>query len=167
LLRAATEVFARGGFANASVDEIVAGARVSRTSFYEFFPNKEHCLLAVFELGMQRLFGAFAEALNRESTPRELVRQTVRTLAGTLAADPPMARVLLIEAVGATPAGERQLEGYEQWRGRSAREREIVSLASMAAIAELISQLVATDRLGEWESVVDPVSEFVWGGLVR
>jgi AcrR family transcriptional regulator len=182
LLRAATEVFARSGFANASVDEIVAGARVSRTSFYEFFPNKESCLLAVFELGMQRLFGALAHALTKELTPREQVREAVRTLAGTLAADPPMARVLLIEAVGATPAteaaraearqalaaaGERQLEAYGQWRRRSAREREIVSLASMAAIAELISQLVATDRLGEWESVVEPVSEFVLGGLVR
>jgi hypothetical protein len=93
-----------------------------------------------------------------------------------------MARVLLIEAVGATPlletarsearralaaAGEGQLSGYEQWRGRSAREREIVSLASMAAIAELVSQLVATDRLGEWESDVEAVSEFVLRGLLR
>ena len=182
LLRSATAVFARHGYAGSGIDEIVAGARVSRTSFYEFFANKEECLLAVFRHGTERMFDALAASPYPSLPPQDRVREVVHCIAAVLAADPPMARVLLIEVVGATPRlesaradarralaalAERQLEQAPQWARRPAREREIVSLASMAAVAELISQLVATDRLEEWESVVDPVADFVLSGLTR
>jgi AcrR family transcriptional regulator len=181
LLRSATEVFARQGYANAGVEEIVGGARVSRTAFYQFFANKEQCLLAVCQLGFQSLTEALADVVRKPLAPRERVRAEVRALVATLAADPAMARVLLIESVGATPmleSGraearqafasviEAQLHDYDHWRNRSARDREIVSLASMAAIAELISHLVATNRLDEWQDVVDPVADYVTRGLM-
>jgi len=92
-----------------------------------------------------------------------------------------MARIVLIEIVGATPAAETarararnaaakiiedQLEQYEYWRRRSAFQRRVASLAAMAAIGEPIGDLVATGRIGEWEDLVDPISEFVARGLI-
>ncbi|MGH9919102.1 MAG: TetR/AcrR family transcriptional regulator, partial [Nitrososphaerales archaeon] len=49
VLLAARDTFASRGFAGAGIEEIVARGRVSRTTFYAFFENKEACLLALFE----------------------------------------------------------------------------------------------------------------------
>ncbi len=184
ILLAARDVFAERGYAGAGIDDIVARARASRTTFYVFFENKEQCLLAVFDWGLQRIgarvLQAVADTASQELAPAERVRAEVHAVAAALAADPAMARIVLIEIVGATPAAERartrarhaaasvierQLEGYDYWRERPRRDRHLASLAAMAAIGEAISDLVATDRIDEWQQLVDPVSEFVALGL--
>ncbi len=184
LLLAARDVFAARGYAGAGIEEIVGRARVSRTTFYVFFQNKEECLLAVFAHGFQcvgaEVLQAVAESSAHQVEPAERVRVQVRAVAGALAADPAMSRVLLIEVVGATPAAEqaraqarhaaarvieRQLADYAHWGERSPGERHIASLAAMAAIGEAISELVAAGRLEHWEELVDPLSEFVARGL--
>jgi AcrR family transcriptional regulator len=185
ILLAARDVFATRGYAGAGVEEIVAGARVSRTTFYGFFENKEECLLAVFRLGLERIGAAVAGAAARSAahglTPAELIRAEVRATLAAFAADPAMARIVLIEIVGATPAAEhvrararnlaariiqRRLEEYEYWRARAEHHRRVASLAAMAAIGESISDLVATGRMGDWETLVDPVSEFIGRALI-
>ncbi|HTX32703.1 MAG TPA: helix-turn-helix domain-containing protein [Solirubrobacteraceae bacterium] len=185
ILFAARDVFAAQGYAGAGIEEIVARARVSRTTFYVFFANKEECLLGVFEFGLARIgaavIDAVAETALRTLPPADRVREEVRSVAAALAADPAMARILLIEIVGATPQLERarararhaaariiehQLEQYDYWRGRSPGQRRVASLAAMAAIGEPISDLVATDQIDRWEEIVEPVSEFVARGLL-
>src|SRR5437879_924219 len=65
IVLAARDVFARRGYGGAAVDEIVARARVSRTTFYAFFENKEECLLGVHRLGLERIGAAVAESAAR------------------------------------------------------------------------------------------------------
>jgi AcrR family transcriptional regulator len=185
ILLAARDVFATRGYAGAAVEEIVARARASRTTFYVFFENKEECLLAVYRLALERIGGAVAEAaartVERGLTPPALVRAEVRATLAAYAADPALARVVLIEIVGATPAAEhlhararsaaariiqRRLEEYPYWRARSEEHRRVASLATMAAIGESISDLVATGRIDEWESLVDPISEYIGRALI-
>jgi AcrR family transcriptional regulator len=181
LLSAGRDVFSLRGYAQAGIDEIVARARVSRTSFYEHFDNKEQCLLAVFAEGMARMREALAVAVRRPLPPLERIRVEVETVARTFADDPAMARVMLVVIVGATPAAERahidmrakaatlieaQLEGYPHWRQRSSHERHVAAIAAMAAIAEPVSELVASGRIAEWETIVDPVVGFVAHGLI-
>jgi AcrR family transcriptional regulator len=180
LLAAARDVFARRGFAEGGVEEIVSEARVSRSSFYSFFANKEECLLAVFQEGVRRITTALVEVIGQPLEPAQRIRAEITVLAEHLAADPAMARVLLIEAVGATPAVERarssarqaaadvieaQLREYPAWRERPDEERAVVALTTMAAIAESLSHLIATGRIDEWPSIVDPVSAYVARGL--
>lgn len=184
ILLAAREVFASRGYAGAAIEEIVGRARVSRSTFYVFFENKEECLLAVFGLGLERvgaeILKVVAETANQRLDPAQRVRVEVEAIAGALASDPAMARVLLIEIVGATPAAEdartrarheaatiieRQLEEYDYWRERSPHQRHLASLAAMAAIGEAISDLVATDQVASWQELVEPLSEFVARGL--
>jgi AcrR family transcriptional regulator len=180
LIAAARDVFARRGFAAAGIDEIVADARVSRSSFYSFFANKEQCLLAVFEEGTRRIGGALLEAAAQPLDPPDRIRAEIAVLAEQFAADPAMARVLLIESVGATPDLERaraaarqaaadmieaQLREYPVWRQRPAQERSVVALTTMAAIAESFSHLIATGRIDEWRTIVGPVSAYVARGL--
>jgi AcrR family transcriptional regulator len=185
ILLAARDVFATRGYAGAAVDEIVARARVSRTTFYVFFENKEECLLAVYRLGLERIGAAVAEAAARTAeqglAPPALVHAEVHATLAAYAADPALARVVLIEIVGATPHAERlhsrarnvaariierRLEEYPYWRERSEQHRRVASLATMAAIGESISDLVATGRIGEWETLVDPITEFIGRALI-
>jgi AcrR family transcriptional regulator len=185
ILLAARDVFATRGYAGAAVDEIVARARVSRTTFYVFFENKEDCLLAVYRLALERIGAAVAEAAagtaEQKLPPPALIHAEVRATLAAFAADPAMTRIVLIETVGATPAAERvrararnlaaqiiqrRLEEYEYWRARSEDHRRVASLAAMAAIGEPISDLVATGRMGDWESLVDPISEFIGRALI-
>jgi AcrR family transcriptional regulator len=179
LIAAARDVFARRGYTAAGIDDIVSAARVSRTSFYAFFANKEECLLAVFQVGTERISDALMEVIARPLEPIERIRAEITVLAEGFAADPAMARVILIEAVGATPAVERvrsqarqaaadlievQLREYPVWKDRH-EERAVVALTTMAAIAELLSHLIATGRLEQWPSIIDPVSAYVARGL--
>jgi AcrR family transcriptional regulator len=185
ILLAARDVFATRGYAGAAVDEIVARARVSRTTFYGFFENKEECLLAVFRLGLERIGAAVAQAAARSAeqglTPVALIRAEVSATLAAFAADSAMARIVLIEIVGATPAAERvrarartvaasiiqrRLEEYRYWRERSEQHRRVASLAAMAAIGEPISDLVASGKIRDWEALVEPISEFIGRALV-
>jgi AcrR family transcriptional regulator len=181
ILTAARDAFARNGFAATGIDEIVARAHVSRSSFYEFFENKEQCLLAVFALGVRRISDAVVSADGGDLEPPERIHAIAHALARTYADDPAMARVVLIGVVGATPAVEearvrarqlaagyieRILNEYPEWRRRSPVERRIASVSAMAATAEPLSDLVATGRAAEWESIVDHVSGFVARALV-
>jgi AcrR family transcriptional regulator len=185
ILLAARDVFAARGYANAGIDEIVARARVSRTTFYALFENKEQCLLAVYRMGLEQIGAEVTRAESRTAaadlSPRALVRAEVRATLAAYAADPALARVLLIEIVGATPAAERaqmrarsvaaliiqrRMEAYGYWRERSVEHRRVASIGAMAAIGETIRDLVMTERLGDWEELEEPLSEFIGRALI-
>jgi AcrR family transcriptional regulator len=180
LLAAAREVFAERGYATASIEEIVSAAHVSRTAFYRFFESKEACLLALFDDAMAQLGGALEAVAARSVPPEEKIRSAVRAVVGSLAGDPAMARIVLIEAVGATPAVERaraqariafarlleaEVRDYEPWRHRSSAEIELVAIATLAAISESVSHLVATDRASDWRKLVAPLTRYVLRAL--
>jgi AcrR family transcriptional regulator len=179
LLAAARLLFAESGYAGASIDEIVSRARVSRTSFYRFFANKEECMLAVFGEAIEGLAAAFAEAAGADE-PEQRIRLGVRGIVGALADDPAMARVVLVEAVGASPRIEHErreararfagllaaeMRRYGGWRRRPRREVELIALATMAALAEPVSVLVARDRASGWQEMVEPLTSFALRAL--
>lgn len=179
-MSAAQTAFAEQGFAAASVEEIVAAARVSRTAFYRFFSNKEECLLAIFSEAMAALGRTFSEVAAQDLPPEEKIRRGAHAIVAGLAADPELARVLLVEAVGAAPAVEQarleariafarlleaEVRRYPGWRRRSAEETELVAVATMAAIAESVSHLVAAGRAAEWESITEPLARYAMRAL--
>lgn len=185
ILLAARDAFGARGYAGTSVDDIVAGARVSRSTFYGFFENKEQCLLAVFRLGVERIGARVAQAAARSAEqglqPPALIAAEVCATLSAFAEDPALSRIVLIGIVGATPAADRmrarardvaaliiqrRLEEYEYWRARSPQHRRVISLAVMAAIGEPISDLVSAGRMHDWQTLVEPIGELVTRALV-
>jgi len=179
LLVAAREVFAERGFTAASIDDVVSRARVSRTSFYRFFAGKEECMLAVLDEAITRLMVTFAAATVAED-PEERIRLGVRGIVEGLASDPATARVLLVEAVGASPAIEdarrtargqfarlleAELRRTPGWTGRSQLEVEVTARGTMAAVVEAVGDLVARDRAERWEKLVEPLTLFTTRAL--
>jgi AcrR family transcriptional regulator len=179
LIAAAREVFAEAGFGGASIEAIVAGARVSRTAFYRFFSDKEHCMLAVYEEAIGSLAERFAAAAASRD-PRRRVRVGVKAIVEGLAADPVTAQLVLVEAVGAGPAVERarveararfaslleaEMRRFPAWRQRPDRELELTAMAIIAAIVETVSFHVSAGRAGEWRDLVEPLTAFALRAL--
>ena len=61
LFRAAMELFARKGFAETTVEDITNAADLGKGTFFNYFPSKEHILLAFGEMQFAKLKAAFEE----------------------------------------------------------------------------------------------------------
>ena len=54
LLDAMADAVAHKGYADTTIADLAAGARVSRRTFYEHFSSKEECLIALYEAARDR-----------------------------------------------------------------------------------------------------------------
>jgi len=84
LLRAALQEASRRGWAQTSVSHVVARARVSRKTFYEFFDGRDDCLEAVFEEAVAHLARAAAPAYASAGTWSQRLRRAMGTLLASL-----------------------------------------------------------------------------------
>lgn len=61
LFRSALDLFARKGFAETTVEDITNTADLGKGTFFNYFPSKEHILLAFAEMQLGKLQAAFEE----------------------------------------------------------------------------------------------------------
>src|SRR5215218_11463316 len=97
LLEAAGHAVADKGYAAATIEDIVRGARVSKKTFYEHFTDKLGCFLAAYEAASDELFEHVRAA--QKATSGEWLARTragIHAYLRWLAAEPALARVFLI-----------------------------------------------------------------------
>src|SRR5437763_8762414 len=109
MLSAMADAVARKTFPGTTVADVVAGAGVSRKTFYEHFKDKEECFLAAFDAGVDTLLEAITS--QRRDSWLGLMRARSRAYLDMLASEPAFARTFLIEVFAAGPkALERRAE---------------------------------------------------------
>jgi AcrR family transcriptional regulator len=101
ILSAMVEVAADVGYIGAAVAPVVARAGVSRRTFYELFDGREDCFLAAFEWGVGQARTVVIEAYRSQRTWRDRIRHALAALLAFLDAEPELARVCVMEALGA------------------------------------------------------------------
>jgi len=106
LLSAAVETVAQDGYAGLTVAQVIARAKVSRKTFYDLFVDREDCFLAVFETTLERLSAQVADAYLVAPSWRDGVRGGLAALLAFVEADPELARLCIVDALG---GGERVL----------------------------------------------------------
>ena len=111
ILAAATEVFAARGYREASVDDIVAAARVGVGSFYAHFAGKEDCFLRAHEGTVAAWRERVAAAVPEEAPWGEQALAALRAGLELVAAEPSAARLVVLEA---QTAGAAALALHEQ-----------------------------------------------------
>jgi TetR/AcrR family transcriptional regulator len=103
---AMVEAVATNGYGRTSVKQVVTLAGVSRRAFYEQFANKQECFLATLDLvagqAMTRIAASYRAA---EGTLEERLRAALTTFAGVVQRNPKGARMMLVDAPSAGPAG--------------------------------------------------------------
>jgi AcrR family transcriptional regulator len=100
MLRAASEL----GYREASVQDVIERAGVSRPTFYDHFANKEDCFLAAFDATAKQLRDRVAAAASKGGDSlRDRLRFGLETLLHFASTEPEAARTLIVEARAASP----------------------------------------------------------------
>lgn len=108
LLEAAVRVVAAKGYAAATIGDLTKEAGISRTTFYELFDDKEACFLAAYDNAVDTFVRQIVDAYESEQRWPERARAGLETLLETLAADPALARLALVDIGSAGPAAQRR-----------------------------------------------------------
>jgi AcrR family transcriptional regulator len=107
ILEAMAEAMAeRGAGAGAgavTATQVIARAGVSRKVFYELFVDRDACLLAAFDLGVERAGARMARAYAAESRWRDQIRAALATFLRFLEDEPALGRLCVVHALGAGP----------------------------------------------------------------
>lgn len=146
ILVAMVEIVAKRGYHGATIEHIVKRAGVSRATFYEYFDNREDCVLAGFDeaaVELQRMMeSAVAEA---DDWPGQ-VRAALAVFLEHTVANPALARTCIVESVTVGPVA---MERYER------------ALATFVPLFRLGRELGEAD--GE---LPDELEDLIIGGLV-
>ena len=119
MLDAMTTAVAAKGFPATVVADVVAGAGVSRKTFYEHFRDRDACFMAAYEDGMTALQEEMARAVAQaddHDDPVAGLRASVRSYLGFLADRPELARTFVLEVLAAGPVAlARRAAAYDEF----------------------------------------------------
>jgi len=99
ILDAVVAVVAERGAADASVELVIARARVSRRTFYEYFGGLDECLVAVLDRGLERVGSLAAQAFEGAGSWRDGMRLALAAVLGFFDEEPQLARVCMVETL--------------------------------------------------------------------
>jgi AcrR family transcriptional regulator len=169
MIEAMADAVAAKGYAATTVGDVVAGAGVSRKTFYEHFIDKEAAFLAAWDAGVEMLVAAIRAGAAGRPDPIERLRYATRGYLAALAAGPAFARSFLIEVVAAGPRAEqRRSEIHQQFAGlvralHTEAQGQIdlptvpdeLFLGSVGAVNEIVSGYVRSGRTEQLPELED------------
>ena len=110
LFHAALKLFAERGFAETTVEDITNAADVGKGTFFNYFPSKDHILLAFGEMQL----GKLQEAINIAHKTNEPMPQFLRALGARMTQEPTrnpaIIRALLQAYLSTTPVREAMID---------------------------------------------------------
>lgn len=101
ILDAAAHVFSRAGYRDAAVDDIAREAATSKGGIYFHFPTKESIFIELIRSTAERLVAKVEREVAKESDPVLQADAAIWTVLRTFAGHRSMARLLLVDALGA------------------------------------------------------------------
>jgi TetR/AcrR family transcriptional regulator len=110
LLAAAQQRFARHGYAGVSVDEIAAGAGMSKQSLLYYFPSKEALYRRVFNDVLDAWVQDLSELADPSSTPRQALERYVTQKLRFSFDNPTGSRLFALEIMAQAPLCAADIE---------------------------------------------------------
>jgi AcrR family transcriptional regulator len=158
LLAGMAEVAGERGVGAVTVAHIVGRSGVSRRTFYELFSDREDCLLAALDQAIERAGAAVLPAYRSQARWRERMRAALQALLAFFDEEPAMARLCVVESLGAGPRALARRTGIvgaliaavEEGRGEARPGKDAPPLTGEgvvgAVLAVLHARLLATNR---------------------
>jgi AcrR family transcriptional regulator len=103
LFRAALQLFAQKGFAETTVEDITEAADVGKGTFFNYFPSKDHILLAFGEMQLAKLEAAIELARRTNEPMPEFLRGLGTRMTQEPVRNPAIIRALLQAYLSTTP----------------------------------------------------------------
>lgn len=168
LVEAALELFTTAGYHGTRIEQLCTHAGVSTRNFYEEFANKEALLLSLHNdinaLALHQVVNAL-RGLPDGADAAERIGALLNVFMSHITADPRLPRLAYVEAVGVSPAMERQ---HQRWVAEwtTLIEGEASRAARRGQAPERDYHLIATALVGavtgllrEWQAAATPVPE--------
>jgi AcrR family transcriptional regulator len=130
ILDAAFTVFSRRGYREAGVDEVGRQAETSKGGVYFHFPTKESLFLELLRTTADRLVDKVERSMAGIEDPVERADMALRTVLAVFGGHRTMARLFLIDAVGAGDAFRLELQRLHE------RFSELIAAQLAAAVEE-------------------------------
>src|SRR5207302_11053655 len=96
LFRSALALFAEKGFAETTVEDITEAADVGKGTFFNYFPSKDHILLAFSDMQLAKLEQSIHGLAASQQPLREFMRGLVLRMTEEPLRNPGMIRALLL-----------------------------------------------------------------------
>jgi len=103
LFRSALELFAKKGFSETTVEDITEAADVGKGTFFNYFPSKDHILLAFGEMQLSKLQSAIEEARRTGEPMPSFLRSLGVRMTQEPTRNPSIIRALLQAYLSTTP----------------------------------------------------------------
>lgn len=116
LFRAALVLFGKKGYAQTTVEDITEAADVGKGTFFNYFPTKEHILMAFGEMQLGKLEAIVRDAQQSDLPMREVLRMLVLRMTEEPIRNPAMVRALLQANLTAVPVRGGMLRIHDRNR---------------------------------------------------
>ena len=110
LFRAALDLFAKMGFTETTVEDITESADVGKGTFFNYFPSKDHILLAFGEMQLAKLQSAVEEARHNGEPMPQFLRSLGIRMTEEPTRHPGIIRTLLQAYLSTTPVREAMVD---------------------------------------------------------
>ena len=179
LFRAALDLFAVKGFAETTVEDITEAADVGKGTFFNYFPSKEHLLVAFSDMQIAKL----QAAVDRVSQSHEPMPSFLRALGLNMTAEPArnpsIVRALLQANLSSSAVREIMRENHSRGHALLTRlvrtgqdRREIRSDLPAAEIAHVFRQTIFGTLLmwsvygdSSLPARINAAFDLLWNGL--
>jgi AcrR family transcriptional regulator len=116
LFRAALALFAKKGYAATTVEDITEAADVGKGTFFNYFPSKEHVLMAFGEMQLGKLATIVQEAKKSDLPMQEVLRTLVLRMTEEPIRNPAIVRALLQANLASVPVRGEMLRIHDRNR---------------------------------------------------
>jgi AcrR family transcriptional regulator len=117
LFRAALDLFAKKGFAETTVEDITNAADVGKGTFFNYFPSKDHILLAFGEMQLEKLH-ASVEAARQSNEPMPVFLRSLRArMTEEPSRNPAIVRTILQAHLSSLPVREAMAKNHTRAQG--------------------------------------------------
>jgi AcrR family transcriptional regulator len=179
LFRSALALFASKGYAETTVEDITEAADVGKGTFFNYFPSKEHILMAFGEMQLAKLESVINEAQKSDRPMPEVLRTLVLRMTEEPIRNPAIVRALLQANLTSVPVRGEMLRIHDQNRRlisrliRHGQDRgEIRTDMPAEEIAQVWRQMVF-GTLMFWSLVgdetlvarIETALRLLWGGI--
>jgi AcrR family transcriptional regulator len=182
---AARVVFAKIGYAKATVDDIVREAGVARGTYYLYFDDKRAALEELIDGFALQIADRIIRIVTDDPkiSVAEQVLQNIRGIVGVCLEERALTKLLFTDAVGADPEFQRKLhtfyDGVVQLLTESLRdgqalgvvadgEPRVLAYLTLGALKELLYQAVTLGLSGEsTEALTRQLYSFLRRGYLR
>src|SRR5215831_7466759 len=181
LLTAARDVFAKKGYHEAKVDDIAAGAKVAKGTFYLYFPDKRSVFAELVDRLVARI-GVSILQVDIAADVKGQIKHNIRAIIAVLLDDPTVTQILLsytavpdqkfLQKIRSFYEGVRNMLSSALKNGQrmgivEEGDTDLFATFTIGALKESLLEIAMTGRSHSREELVGELFRLLEGGFLR